>query len=163
MDTDRATPQPSADINAPGWKWNCEQGVYLWWDGVHYLYRASWSGTSWEVQPVPAPLTARPHATRRARNTMIGLIITGSVLLVAGGTQVEEKDCGVSDFTYTDASGAWLPWLVLACVASFGVLVWRRWARDVRWIEASAISGVVFAAVTCPVLAATIGAMNCGL
>ena len=159
-------------VNAPGWKWVAGQGAYVWWDGQRYTARAEWDGSSWDMKPVawtpptlvPRPTPApRPHATRLARSVMVGLITTGCVTLAAGATRVEEKDCDVSEFTYTDASGAWLPWLVLACLAGFGVMVWRRWAPDVRWIQVSAILGVTAAAVVCPIVVAVAGAANCGL
>lgn len=43
MDTDRVEREP---VNAPGWKWIPQQGVWSWWDGQRYTTRAEWDGTS---------------------------------------------------------------------------------------------------------------------
>jgi hypothetical protein len=140
----------------------------IWWDGNRYTARAEWDGNSWDMRPVPGTPPApvpRPHAKRLARNSMVGLIIAGCVTLAAGATQVEEKPCDVSvkTYTYTDASGTWLPWFVLGLLAVFGVVVWRRWAPRVRWIKTMAVLGVAAAVVTCPVTQSFLSAAECGV
>lgn len=171
MDTDRGKRQ---SVNAPGWKWLSNEECYKWWDGERYSARADWEGTSWDVTSVPEtpPTRApRPHATRLAWTAMLGLIFSGCAALVVGATKLEERNCSISDstrpgggqLTYTDASGAWLPWLVLFYLAGFGLVVWRWWAPDVRWIKVMSILGIVVAILVCPVVVFGAGAMNCGM
>lgn len=164
MDTVR--PQRES-AHAPGWNWITSQGVYLWWDGERYTSRAEWDGTSWDIQALlgPPPVQVpRPQASHLAKIAMVGLITAGCVTLAVGATRVEERVCDYGGKTYTDASGAWLPWFVLAFLATLGVaVVWRRWAPGVRWIKAMAILGVVAAAVTCPVTHFFLAGAECGL
>jgi hypothetical protein len=163
MDTDRAQ---RASGNDPGWKWIAEQGVYLWWDGQRYTHSADWDGTSWSCKAYPPPAPTLP-ATPFARNTIIGLALTGCAVLVWGYLRYADqgpKQCeGNALQTYYGVGPLWLPWLVLLVLAISGYLVRQRRARRVRWISTMAHMGVVVTLLTFPVVAFLLEGMNCGL
>jgi len=101
---------------------------------------------------------------------MIGLIVSGCVVLVLGPTVAANKQCPTpfgspssTGKTYTDPSGLVLSWLGLVALAALGMLVWQNLAPHVLWVKRAATWGVVAAIATFPVFAAFLGATGCGL
>ena len=153
------------DPNSPGWK--LVDSHWLWWDGKQYT--TEWDGTSYvplSTAPGPVgrgPRAPRPRASVAARSTMIGVVVLGCMVLWWGWTRTEERQCELSNFTYTETSGLWLPWLVLLVLASLGMVVSKRAAPGVRWIKELATIGLVASLVTFPGFVACAGAMNCAM
>ena len=148
------------DVNLPGWK--RVDSRWLWWDGKQYT--AEWDGTSYvPLSTAPGPRSPRPRASVAAGSTMIGVVVLGCLVLWWGSTRTEERQCEVSEFTYPDTSGLWLPWLVLLVLALLGMAVSNEAAPGVRWIKVLAIIGLVVSLVTFPGFVACAGLMNCAL
>lgn len=150
---------------APGWEWeqNGRKAAYVWWDGQKFVVRAIWDGSSWRYEPVGEPV---PLAPPRARRMITLLIVVGCATLVWGGwalSRADERACPSSNFTYTDVSGLWLPWLVMLVLAGCGVWVRRRLAPDVPKIKRAARLGVIATVLTFPGWVAVMGAANCGM
>jgi hypothetical protein len=180
MNTERRVRESVTESKGAGWKWIPQQRVHLWWDGERYTWRADWDGSEWHVEPVTKPTRrdppppaqaaaeAKPQipASRAVRIWMKVLIVAFWAGLVWFAMQTENKQCfpeGPATLTYTDVSNAVGPWLLLVGLASVGVCTWLWFAEEVAWVKKVAIAGVVVTVVTCPVLVACAGAMNCGL
>jgi hypothetical protein len=169
MDTDLQPCESTTKTTGPGWRWIPDHGIYLWWDGNQYTTRADWDGSTWTYFTPPKQ---RARATWPVRISMFVLAIPWFAVLIWGPTQLEEKPCfpsgssgsaPSSTFTYTDVSGAVVPWFALLYLTIMGLLIWLAGAEDVRWIKRTMIGAVVVTALTCPLLIASCGAMNCGL
>ncbi len=115
------------------------------------------------LEPVDEPV---PSVPPNARRLITILIAVGCATLIWGGwalSRSEERECPSSNFTYTDVSGLWLPWLVMVVLASCGVWVRRRLAPHVPKIKRATRFGVVAAVLTFPGWVAVMGVMYCAL